>query len=145
MQTLKQEKQIAEKEKQRSGLTSGESPPRIETLQKTLQDYIRKLKATPSDKAARAILRTRFAFSLLLYNCGSFSHELSQQYEQKLFTLLANGADYRTNIEKELWKNCFYPSIEVLKKQSKNGGPSEEYFREQLLELINQVSAIIVG
>lgn len=67
MQKLKQDKQFSVNQEQRSALlpSPSESPPRIETLQKTLQDYIRKLKGAPNDKVAKGILRTRFIFFLL--------------------------------------------------------------------------------
>jgi hypothetical protein len=46
---------------------------------------------------------------------------------------------FRTNVEQELWKACFYTSIEALRKQAGSGGLHSKMFKEFLNQFIDQV------
>lgn len=96
---------------------------KIEALLGTLQGYSRKLASGPNEKAARGILRISF--------------ELSQEYAEKLLSDFESC--FRMNVEYQLWKNCFYSPIEVLRKRSEDGGPHTGLFKGSLNELIEPV------
>jgi len=109
---------------------------KIEALLGTLQGYSRKLASGPNEKAARGILRIRFfSFTFCVYFV--FSFELSQEYAEKLLSDFESC--FRMNVEYQLWKNCFYSPIEVLRKRSEDGGPHAGLFKGSLNELIEPV------
>ncbi|KAL3078956.1 hypothetical protein niasHS_014738 [Heterodera schachtii] len=93
-----------------------------ETLRKSLEESIRKLVRSPSEKAAKRIL--------------SLSVSLAQLYADGLLNNLEQK--HRTNAEQELWKVCFYSAVEALRKQSGSAGPHSSVFRRYLLNLVQQ-------
>nr|CAD2190832.1 unnamed protein product [Meloidogyne enterolobii] len=102
---------------------------KIEALLGTLQGYSRKLASGPNEKAARGILRISF--------------ELSQEYAEKLLSDFESC--FRMNVEYQLWKNCFYSPIEVLRKRSEDGGPHAGLFKGSLNELIEPAITFYEG
>uniref|UniRef100_A0A914H3V2 PIN domain-containing protein n=1 Tax=Globodera rostochiensis TaxID=31243 RepID=A0A914H3V2_GLORO len=94
----------------------------IEGQRRSLVESTRKLARSPSEKAAKRIL------SLSIDLAMHYADELLNNFEQS----------YRTNSEQELWKVCFYSSVEALRKQSGSAGPHSVVFRQYLLDLVEQ-------
>uniref|UniRef100_A0A183BVU7 PINc domain-containing protein n=1 Tax=Globodera pallida TaxID=36090 RepID=A0A183BVU7_GLOPA len=67
---------------------------------------------------------------------GQRSIDLATHYADELLNNFEQI--YRTNAEQELWKVCFYSSVEALRKQSGSAGPHSAVFRQYLLDLVEQ-------
>uniref|UniRef100_A0A915M9T6 glycogenin glucosyltransferase n=1 Tax=Meloidogyne javanica TaxID=6303 RepID=A0A915M9T6_MELJA len=65
------------------------------------------------------------------------------EYAEKLLSDFESC--FRMNVEYQLWKNCFYSPIEVLRKRSEDGGPHTGLFKGSLNELIEPAITFYEG